>query len=967
MSAKNITLGAVFTAKIDDFMSKMKSVENSMRRMIIVADQFGDRMRRATGNLNGRLFDDAQRGADKLREALKKLNDAAGGKNLDNLAEIIRRAGRESGGAGDGIRNLSAGLNVLEKVAGAIQAALSASTDEIIKFDQALHNLQAVSGATSDEVAVMGEQIKSMATDSKFSASEIADGMLILAQAGFSAAESMDSVLSVMKLATGTLEGFEKTADLFSSTMRAFDIDTSKAGEVADIFANAINKSKLSVSGLRTSFNYAGSVAAQMGLSLADTTTALSLLANQGLMASTMGTGFRNMMSQAINPGEKLASALQENNMALDALNPKVHGFQKVMENVSALLWDSETNTIDAAKSYELFGLRAAQVAGALTRSYMTGGGFDEMRKTIETAGAASKMAQTQTEGLGIKLQNLGVMAKNVMLALGDAGLSSVLRNLFDILKSGAVIVENFLKTELGQGTSILVGLTGAMIAANMVVVKLVAVFKSLAAAYTFATAKAAIFNAIMGINPFVAALAGVTAIIIAYKHFAEENKRVAESLGATVVSLDREVGSIRNYQTALNEAGTDQEKYRTVIGRLIEDHPQLAAELLRTTGAMDLSTVSAERMAKALADLEQRKTADSLKAGAESAFRFSVEVEKAEDFLNGLKESSNEFGTLTEKDFQQAEDAVSKTSEAYQEGLRKTAIALRDQVTAQRMTVEEAEAFIRMQSGSPRVAADMKTAFTKALTEIGAATDRTGIKMAGLTKVMQTGITDMEKSLKSAISGMDKLIQRAKDAQDKITDLNKKSVELETDYYNDLRALRQDTMTDEQKYYDDQAEAQRLLREGMAGNDLEVLKKANDLFKSLSREVKNDAGETVLGIGVTSEQAKQGITQAYEAQKKILADQRADAEKNMVQVKSDIADLNKLVADYQSKITEINATGLKLDTSAVEQSLTDLNEQLGKAEEHIISVDTSEAEKKITGITEEFQGFLGKFPDHLR
>jgi len=79
---------------------------------------------------------------------------------------------------------------------------LKAGVTEIIQYDQALRNLQAISGATDAEVAHMGETIKDVARTTKFSTVEVAEGMVLLTQAGFSAAEATAAIHAVSMLAT---------------------------------------------------------------------------------------------------------------------------------------------------------------------------------------------------------------------------------------------------------------------------------------------------------------------------------------------------------------------------------------------------------------------------------------------------------------------------------------------------------------------------------------------------------------------------------------------------------------------------------------------------------------------------------------------------------------------------------------------------------------------------------------------
>ena len=110
------------------------------------------------------------------------------------------------------VGRLQAALKVVAAytVAGALMvglvSGLKSGVEEIVNFDQALKNLQAITGATDTELLGMSETAKAVARDTKFSATEIADGMTLLGQAGFSAEESMNAIRATATLATGTLK-----------------------------------------------------------------------------------------------------------------------------------------------------------------------------------------------------------------------------------------------------------------------------------------------------------------------------------------------------------------------------------------------------------------------------------------------------------------------------------------------------------------------------------------------------------------------------------------------------------------------------------------------------------------------------------------------------------------------------------------------------------------------------------------
>jgi len=334
-----------------------------------------------------------------------------------------------------------------------LMRAFAAGAKEIVDFDQALKNLQAITRATDAEVMGMGETIKQVAKDTKFSTAEVADGMVLLGQAGFSATESMQAMSAVANLATGTLGDMTDVADLVTTSIRAWNLSTVESSRVSDVMANAVNRSKLTIDKLRTAFNYVGAASAQAGIDIEEAAASMGVLANNGLRASTIGTGLRQVISRLLSPSRNLREEFRSLGIDLNEINPRLVGYQKAMENLSRVMQESEAGTVDMAKAYRLFGLRGAQAVAVLSKAFGTTGpgSFQDMLNKVYETGSAADMASTQMEGLGVKLKNLADRAKLIAVAFGEAGVTDSLKVLVDVLRSLASVIAQFISSSIGK------------------------------------------------------------------------------------------------------------------------------------------------------------------------------------------------------------------------------------------------------------------------------------------------------------------------------------------------------------------------------------------------------------------------------------------------------------------------------------------------------------------------------------
>ncbi|MFH1638593.1 MAG: hypothetical protein ABIB71_09265 [Candidatus Woesearchaeota archaeon] len=114
------------------------------------------------------------------------------------------------------------------------------------------------------------------------------------------------------------------------------------------------------------------------------------------------------------------------------------------------MLVEADGKTVDMSKAFQLFGLRGAQAAAILVKSYLTGD-FKSMLDKVYEVGTAEAMAAKQVEGLGVSLKNLADRAKLIAVALRESGVSGVLKIFIDLLAKVATGIEWLAKSIGGQ------------------------------------------------------------------------------------------------------------------------------------------------------------------------------------------------------------------------------------------------------------------------------------------------------------------------------------------------------------------------------------------------------------------------------------------------------------------------------------------------------------------------------------
>lgn len=226
---------------------------------------------------------------------------------IDDFSNTMRDLERSTRRAFDSAGSIGQALSV----AGAVGAAgLGLAAKSAMDFESQLSSIKAVSGATSDEMAKLGDLAEEMGAKTKYSSVEAAQGIEELIKAGVSVTDIIGGGLEgALSLAVaGELE-LADAAEIASTALNAFKSDGLDVSKAADILAGAANASATSVSELKFGLSMVSAVASGVGMSFADTNTALAVFAQNGLKGSDAGTSLKTMLLN-LSPSTEAASEM---------------------------------------------------------------------------------------------------------------------------------------------------------------------------------------------------------------------------------------------------------------------------------------------------------------------------------------------------------------------------------------------------------------------------------------------------------------------------------------------------------------------------------------------------------------------------------------------------------------------------------------------------------------------------------
>jgi TP901 family phage tail tape measure protein len=342
-----------------------------------------------------------------------------GQRDLRDFGAQGERTGRQVEAAGGAAtRGMRAAALAATAAIGAL-VSVGAAIRVITSFETSMSRLGAVSRATTGELEQLREVAKQFGATTEFSATQAADGLNFLAMAGFSVADAIAALPSVLDLATVSGQGLAIAADQASNIMSTFGIAATEAASVADTLAGASSRANTNVSELAQAITSVGGVAVGLGMDLTETAAALAVLADNGLKSERAGTALRGVLASLAGPTTSALSALEKYGLSAADINPELSSLSDIM----SLLGRSNISTAD---SLAIFGREAASAFGFLSRGSERLAELNVEFSNLE--GSAQEAGASIRDNIGGDFQNASSAAQGLAIALGDAGLTMAIR-----------------------------------------------------------------------------------------------------------------------------------------------------------------------------------------------------------------------------------------------------------------------------------------------------------------------------------------------------------------------------------------------------------------------------------------------------------------------------------------------------------------------------------------------------------
>lgn len=338
---------------------------------------------------------------DRVSEPLRRIRS-----NMEENSRLNRQLGRDVRNVGRGFGSIA---STMMPAATAVSAFGALGTKTFMDFEDTITGAGVKAGATGEQLERMKETALKLGHDFPITASEAAEAMDRLAAGGFDAEQTMAAMPGIIEASVASGEDMATTSDVITSALNIWNLKTGDVAEntqhVADVVQMAANVSKLGMADFGLAMQYAGAPAAALGVNIEELSTAMAIMSNNGIEASTIGTSLRSTMSRLASPPKEAAAAIDQLGLHLQNADGSFVGITEAISQMREAM-DGMTDTQQVGIAKAIAGEDA--FSGLLTLIKTSPEAYKEVEDSIKNSTGSSHEAY-------VKMQNTLKGSINVM------------------------------------------------------------------------------------------------------------------------------------------------------------------------------------------------------------------------------------------------------------------------------------------------------------------------------------------------------------------------------------------------------------------------------------------------------------------------------------------------------------------------------------------------------------------------
>lgn len=262
-------------------------------------------------------------------KALKDLNSQLKTAKWDEFGEKAQKVGQKLS---------EVGKTMSTAITAPILGIAGASAKTAISFEAAMSNVEAISGATGDELKSLEDKAKEMGEQTSKSAKESADALGYMALAGWDTQQMLEGLEPVLRASEAGNIDLATCSDLVTNSMSSLSLQVGDLGKYLDIATKTQNSASTNLQQMLETYNEVGGTFDNLNVSLEEGATWLGVLANRSLKGSEAGNSLNSLLVNLTGGSSTAANAMQELGVSAWDTNGNFKGIEETLRTLQGAL-----------------------------------------------------------------------------------------------------------------------------------------------------------------------------------------------------------------------------------------------------------------------------------------------------------------------------------------------------------------------------------------------------------------------------------------------------------------------------------------------------------------------------------------------------------------------------------------------------------------------------------------------------
>lgn len=287
-----------------------------------------------------------------------------------------------------------------------------------IDFESSMSEVQAVTGATGEELQQLENAAREAGATTNKSARDAADALKYMGLAGWDVTDSQKALMPMLKLSSAGNMELGRTTDLVTDSMSALGLGIDDLDDYLDILAQTSRNSNTDIDALGEAFVVVGGRLNLLEIDAKDAAVALGILGDNGIKGSEAGRGLNAVLTNLTAPTGQAKKALDELGISAFDSSGKFIGLEEtfqLVKDATAGMTQEQQNMYYSMIAGKEHGKTFNALLGSL------GDGWDNLAGDVANAnGALDEMYDTMTDNTAGAVDNLKSALEELGLKIWD-------------------------------------------------------------------------------------------------------------------------------------------------------------------------------------------------------------------------------------------------------------------------------------------------------------------------------------------------------------------------------------------------------------------------------------------------------------------------------------------------------------------------------------------------------------------